>query len=90
MPLSPMSLTPMQNRLFKMFAAFIGESQLQDMRTLMAHDSVPQGRSQSEQLLLVSPRVFDHFSNGRLSLDRSISTSTSDSVRSQPLYKLPF
>jgi len=83
-------LTPVQKRLFKMLAAFIGESQLQNMRNLMAQDSGSRSRDQSEQLVLLSPRIFDHFSNGRLSLKHFNSTATSDSVRSHSLPVLPF
>jgi len=59
-----------------MLAAFIGESQLRDLHSLMGQDNLS-----SDQLMLLSPQIFDHFKNGRISLKGGFSKTTKDSVR---------
>ncbi|KAF2469556.1 kinase-like protein [Lindgomyces ingoldianus] len=68
-------------RLSSIFAAFIGESQLQNLRSLMGQDSLSPDRDQSDRLVLLSTRIFEHFRNGRLSLKRSSSVAAGDSAR---------
>lgn len=64
-----------------MLAAFIGESQLRNLRLLMNQDSLCFDQDRSHQLILLSPRIFDHFKNGRLSFQGGLSATTKDLVR---------
>ncbi|KAL9623972.1 MAG: hypothetical protein Q9160_001725 [Pyrenula sp. 1 TL-2023] len=63
-------------KLYKMFAAFIGESQLRGLCSLMNQNS-----SSSGQLILLSSRMFEHFKNGRISFKASKASATEDSAR---------
>ncbi|KAI5777817.1 kinase-like domain-containing protein [Geopyxis carbonaria] len=67
-------------RLHKLFAAYIGEPQLQNLRSLLDQTSCS-NRDLSAQALLLSPRVFEHFKNGRLSLNLLSSATTADSAQ---------
>ncbi|KAF2875038.1 kinase-like domain-containing protein [Massariosphaeria phaeospora] len=66
-------------RLSKILVAFIGDSQCQNLRSLMADDSVSD-QDHSGQLMLLSAQNFEHFRNGRISLKRSVSMDESDSA----------
>lgn len=64
-----------------MLAAFVGEAQLRELRSYMEHKQDPHTRHQdfSDQLLSLSPSMFDHFKNGRVSVTARVRKS---SVRS--------
>ncbi|KAI9710955.1 MAG: hypothetical protein M1820_002392 [Bogoriella megaspora] len=68
-------------RLSKIVAAYIGETKLQNLRSFMGQDFLLADRDCSDQVILLSPRIFEHFRNGRLSLKRSLSVATMNSAR---------
>ncbi|KAF2786917.1 kinase-like protein [Melanomma pulvis-pyrius CBS 109.77] len=68
-------------KLYKMFAAYVGEPQLQNLLSVMDHSSLSSDRDISDQLILVSLPMFEHLRNGRLSLRCGLLGTTNDSLQ---------
>ncbi|RMZ69296.1 kinase-like domain [Pyrenophora seminiperda CCB06] len=58
-------------RLDNLFAAFIGRSQVEYLKSLLNQDFKTLAHDTSEQLMLLSTKMFEHWANGRVSLKPS-------------------
>ncbi|KAF2110426.1 kinase-like domain-containing protein [Lophiotrema nucula] len=65
-------------KLYRIFAAFIGQLPLQSLRSMLDEQPGSSKQDRSNQLLSLSPAMFEHFKNGRLSLLESTPSTTTD------------
>ncbi|KAF2473270.1 uncharacterized protein BDR25DRAFT_341390 [Lindgomyces ingoldianus] len=68
-------------RLYNILAAYIGELQLQNLGSLEDRNIASSRPDLSDQLMLLSPRMYEHFANGRLSFESRPLEPTKDSAQ---------
>ncbi|KAF2831066.1 hypothetical protein CC86DRAFT_430713 [Ophiobolus disseminans] len=74
--------TTSNEQVYKLLSIFIGESRLNNLRALPDRNSP--SVDPCSQVIILSPSVFEHFRNGRISLKGGFAAASQDSVRLYP------
>jgi len=78
-----MSLTIYKSRFHRLLTAFIGEAHMLEIQAVLQPSAHGSSSSLADQLMLLSPSMFENFHNGRVSLKKASRRPKKDSVRTR-------